>query len=256
MLSYYFLLQYKRAKRKLNALGIQPMIGFLLIFLSFIILSKLLFYKTDLAPYLYALLALSFIVKLSESKRNENLSLLYEHSIYRLIRFIENHLVSLPFTIFLWIESEWIIATGLLFLSSGLSFFQLLTSMNWVIPTPFKRLSFEYIVGFRQYFWLVGILYFVMVQGTMVDNYNLAVVAMGFMFILGMSFFFKPEHLYYVWIYDKGFNQFIQHKIWMASIGIFILTVPAIAALFAVFPTEWLISLTVYLIAMLVNSSI
>ncbi len=256
MLSYYFQLQYNRAKRWLDSLGVQPTIGFTIGVLLFIILSNLLFYKTDLAPYLYASLALSFVTKLSDTKRNEQLSLLYNEWNYKMLRLIENGITSVPFAIYLVSESQWTIGLGVLILSAFLSLVRLNAPTHWVIPTPFKRLGFEYIVGFRQYIWLVGLLYFIMVQGILVDNYNLAIVSMAFIFIVGMSFFFKPEHLYYVWIYNKGFHPFIKHKIWMASLGIFILTAPAVVALLFLFSSKWLISAIVYLIAMLINSSI
>jgi len=73
----YFQLQFKMLNRKMIDFGIPLLIGYTLLPLTFILLSNYLFEKTEYANYLYALIALSFVSKLSEPKRNDFLKSIF-----------------------------------------------------------------------------------------------------------------------------------------------------------------------------------
>ena len=73
----YFQLQFKILNRKLIEFGLPLLIGYTLVPFLFVALSNSLFKKTEFASYIFCLLALSLVSKLSESERNNFYFLYY-----------------------------------------------------------------------------------------------------------------------------------------------------------------------------------
>jgi hypothetical protein len=67
----YFNLLLVLTNRKIREAGLHPVLGYLLGFAAFILLSEYIFYKTEFAKYLVILVCLSFQFKLSEKNRTE-----------------------------------------------------------------------------------------------------------------------------------------------------------------------------------------
>jgi hypothetical protein len=65
----YFLLRFKMLNRKMIDFGLPLLIGYTLLPFVFVLLSNYLFEKTEFANYIYGLLAVSFVLKLSEPKK-------------------------------------------------------------------------------------------------------------------------------------------------------------------------------------------
>ena len=101
----YFYLQYKMINRSFVSFGVPIILGYTLPFLSFVYFSEYLFSKTDYAPYILLLLAITIIIKLNGKDRNDFLKT-YFKSYYKL-RFIENLIVILPFSICLLYKGYW-----------------------------------------------------------------------------------------------------------------------------------------------------
>ena len=97
----HFLLQFKMLSRKMIDFGLPLLIRFTLLTFVFILLSNHLFVNTEFAVYVYGLIAISFVSKLSEPKRNDFLKLIFNKDKYRKLRVIENIIYCLPFTLFL-----------------------------------------------------------------------------------------------------------------------------------------------------------
>ena len=66
----YFLLQFKRQNRKIIEFGLPLLVAYTVIPLVFILASNYLFLTTEFAVYIFVFIALSFVSKLSEPKKN------------------------------------------------------------------------------------------------------------------------------------------------------------------------------------------
>ena len=97
----YFLLQFKILNRKIIEFGLPLLVVYPLILIVFISISNFLFSKTQFAVHIYGLIALVFLSKQSEPKRNDFLKLIFSKKNYLKLRCIENLLYSIPFLAFL-----------------------------------------------------------------------------------------------------------------------------------------------------------
>jgi hypothetical protein len=237
-MKFYFSLQLKRLKRKIKELGLSPSLGFILSFLLFIAFSEYLFYKTEYAAWVYCLLASSFLFQLNEKERNKELQLLFSKKEYFQIRIIENAIIALPFMLYLAYQSAFFPMLLLLVVSLLLGIFNNSSSINYPIPTPFKKFPFEYIIGFRKAYLFLLLAYFLTYKSIQVANFNLGLFALVLLFLLGMSFYLKPEREYYTWIYTFDTQQFIKHKIFTGLICSSLLSVPICLALAYFYPEK------------------
>lgn len=184
------------------------------------------FYKTEYAAYLYPLLALSMVFSLGESTRNEFLKATFTKADYRSIRLLENLLFLFPFLLYLLYEQQFLIAAVLFLIGMGFSFIQSGLSTSFVLPTPFYKYPFEFIVGFRQTFWVFILLYILAGIALSVGNFNLGVVSLVVVFFACWPFYGTAEPVYYVWIHAATPSAFIQQKMGIALLYSFLLSLP------------------------------
>ncbi len=159
---------------------------------------------------------------------------------------LENAAVCLPFQCFLWYEQAFIPALITIPLLFVFAFFKAKWPWSKSIPTPFKKLSFEFIVGFRKTFWIILLAYFLVFTSTQVENYNLGLFAIAMIMITSMFYYQKPEYEYYVWIYAHKPKAFLKHKLLLSVICLSFLCLPVLLALLLAFPSQWLVTLLVY----------
>jgi hypothetical protein len=95
----YFLLQFKMLNRKMIDFGLPILIGYALLSFVFILLSNYLFEKTEFANYAYGLFALSFVLKLSEPRRNDFLKSIFNKHNYNVIQLQYKSKCNNPYTI-------------------------------------------------------------------------------------------------------------------------------------------------------------
>ena len=228
---YYFTLQYRILNRRLTELGVNPILGYLLGVLAFVGLSWYLFVKTSYAGYLYALIALSSLSRLSERERNDFLQATFSGAIYRRIRGLENGLLVLPFALYLCYEREWMLALILVLSAGVLSVLQFKDRLNFTFPTPFYRYPFEFTQGFRRYWWLYSLAYFVGYKAVEVNNFNLGVGTLVFVVLLGTTHYAQPENPYFVWIYASSARGFLGKKMATALAYSSILALPLVLGL-------------------------
>jgi hypothetical protein len=93
----YFDLQLVMSNRKIKEAGINPVLGFLLGLIVFVILSEYIFYKTEFAKYLVILVCFSFQFKLSKNSRTDFLLSTFGDKSKNKIRVLENLIVCIPF---------------------------------------------------------------------------------------------------------------------------------------------------------------
>ncbi len=207
---------------------VEPLIAFPILLLAFVALSWFLFHKTGYAPYLYVFASLTFTTKLAETKRNEFLKICFHTSTYRKIRLIENFTAALPFCCFLLYMQLYVGLSVLLILSTLLAIVSFSTPLTAALPTPFYKKPFEFIVGFRNTFYLFPAAYILTGIAVWVDNFNLGLFSLLSVAVITMSYYTKPENEYYVWVYKHSAKQFLLQKIKIALVQASILVLPVV----------------------------
>ena len=241
-MQYYFRLQYLRMSRFFSEAGILPVLGFVLGFLIFFILSKLLFIKTVYAPYLYLMILVSVIMKVRESNKERVAEVLFSQADFMKLRVTENLLLTFPFLVYLAYEGCFAGVAVALVAALLLGIIKNRLSSSFVIPTPFKKLPFEFIVGFRRYLVLIIVLYFLITKAIQVHNPNLALVSYGALILSLLAYYFTPEDKYFVWIANRTSQQFLTQKMCIAFIGTVILCLPMLVLIaIAFYDKVWLL---------------
>ncbi len=240
-MAYYFNLQLKRINRHLEALGFNVVIAYILTALVFAGTSQLLFEKVKFAEYIYAVLALMVCYTLSEPNRNTYLQLLFHKKEYQLIRLIENGLLALPFFVLLLFQNQYTLAVIVFSGAIILSFFRFTVINRLIIPTPFYKKPFEFIVGFRKnYFLFIGYVALASIA-IYVDNFNLAIFALVLSQLTCLNFYTKPEPLFYVWTHAFKASKFLNYKIQTATLQSLIISLPIGIALLFFYGQYWYI---------------
>lgn len=233
---YYFILQYKRFYRFIDEFGLPPLIGFPLLGFIFYLLSDLFFDKIEYAEYFYPLTILVLISKLSFHNRTDLLIIIFDKISLKKIRLIENLIYTLPFFTFLLWKQELVIATALLVITIIMSQFKKLNSPKFIIPTPFNKEPFEYIIGFRNYFWVFLLAYLLTYISITVNNLNLGIFSILIIYFISLAFYSKQEPVYYVWIFSLSPKDFLINKMKTASLFSLIISLPIIITLLIFFP--------------------
>lgn len=243
----YFILQFKMTNRKLTSYGLNPIIGFFLLFVVFIGLSIYLFSKSEFAEYVFILIALSFISKLNETKRNDFLKYCFRDTEYRKLRLIENLIIVLPFIVFLAYKQLFPSVIILIIFSLLMALVNFNRTFNFTIPTPFNKKPFEFIIGFRNTFYLFFFAYFLTFMAVSVANFNLGVFALLLVFLISLSFYSKLENEYYVWTFIDTPKGFIIKKIKAGIVYSTILVIPIFIVL-SIFFFDEIYSLLIFML--------
>lgn len=226
MLIEYFKLQLKLLNRKLVDFGISKELGYPLIFIGFYLVSNYLVEKLENYCLLYAILPISLALKLSQTERNTFLKQTYSKGNFYLIRAFENFFIALPFALFLFVKEYYWLSMSTLFSTIVLALFNLKSNGTWVLPTPFSKKPFEFMLGFRKSFPLLIITLFLAFIAIKVKNLNLAIGSICIIQLLSCTFYFKPENPYFVWIHNNNPKTFLIKKIKDGIKNMFSLTLP------------------------------
>ena len=245
----YLILQLRMTNRKLREFGLNPVAGYFVLLAGFAGLSVFLFAKTEFAQYVLVLVSLALTSGLSETKRNDFIRMCFSDVDYRKIRIIENLLVSAPFVLFLVYRQCFVSALVLALISLILGLKRFNTAMNFVLPTPFSRRPFEFVVGFRNTFFIFPLAYSVTCIAIAVDNFNLGIFSLLLVFLPMPAFYVKPENEYYVWMFAMKPQVFLLKKIQTALVFSTILVLPVLAALLCFYPGEAYTIILFYLAA-------
>ncbi len=209
----YFKLQFRRQIRSIKDLKLDPAIGMTIGMLVFIWISWLIFKKVYYPALFYSFLSLVLTSTLGERSRNEFLKNTFFRKHYYLVRILENILCATPFSIYLLVMGNWIIAVLLILLSAGLAFLNGVARPSLVIPSPFSKRPFEFTTGFRKTYMLVIMLIAVSFISIFYHNVNLGVVCLMGLFLLCITYYTGREPMFYVWIHAQSPRQFLREKI-------------------------------------------
>ena len=227
----YFQLQFKMLNRKMIDFGLPLLIGYTLLPFIFILFSNYLFRNTKFANYVYVLIALSFVSKLSEPKRNDFLKSIFNKDKYKKLRVIENLIYCLPFIIFLIYKEQFVFSLILNLFVIIITLLNFSTNINATIPTPFSKRPFEFTVGFRKTFYVFPIAYFLTYISVTVENFNLGVFSMLLIGITCFSYYSKIENEYFIWNYNLSSKEFLLEKTKTCLIYFSVLSLPIIITL-------------------------
>ena len=227
----YLQIQFKILNRKIIEFGLPLLIGYTLVPLLFFFLSNYLFEKTEFAGYIYLFIAAAFVSKLSEQKRNDFLKSIFNKKNFLILRVIENIIYSLPFILFLAYKGLFIPLLLICLLSISIVLINLNVNLNYAIPTPFSKKPFEFVVGFRNTFFIFPIAYFLAYISITVENFNLGVFSMILIGITCLSYYSKVENEYFVWNFSMSPKEFLLEKLKTCLTYFSLLTLPILIAL-------------------------
>jgi hypothetical protein len=152
---------------------------------------------------------LLIFAKLSEIKRLEFLKICYGVKQCIKIRGLENLLVSIPFIVFLVVFKYFYVVAILVVTVSVFSFSQIKTGFHFAIPTPFKSRPFEFIVGFRNTFYIIFLSFALSIIGAFVNNFHLGLFGLVIGYLTTLSYYSSVEEMTYVWCHNKTPRKFL-----------------------------------------------
>lgn len=250
-MKFYFRLQIKRFFRKSTEWGVHPYWGIALLALAFCLFSYFFFLKVPYPPYFYSFVGLNLIFQLGTFTRNEFLKNIFSKPIYQRIRLAENFLLGMPFAIVLVIHQYYWLSLAVLLCGASFSLFNRINRSVRVIPSPFSGRPFEFTIGFRNTYWITGLLYILLFISMKVGNFNLGIFSQLGILILCMSFYSTPEPPFYVWIYSMRARGFLIHKLITALLYSALFCLPVVIALLIAYPAKFLITSIVFLLGLL-----
>ncbi|WP_375578606.1 hypothetical protein ABWH96_16490 [Marivirga tractuosa] len=232
----YFQIQWSIINRHMKEAGLNIILAWILVSISFGGLSMLFFNKYEYAGYIYFAIPLFLSIRIADFKRNEFLRICYGDQKFHLIRLLENLMISVPFLIVLLISKAFLVSGLLLIFSSLLALLPWDSKFRFILPTPFKKRPFEFIVGFRKTFLVIVLNYAIAIIAVKVDNFNLGLFTLIVSFLISFSYYSFMEDEFYVWTHKDNPNRFLWDKIKVASVFNAILYLPLIILLSLFFP--------------------
>ena len=227
-----------------------PVVAIVMAVSFFVGASWLVMEQMDGGEWIMASLAAVLAFSLNTASKQELLLSIFNHRKYYQIRWIENMVGLLPFLLVLLSYQAYWFGLMLVPLATLMIFLPARSKVSLVIPTPFGRIPFEPIVGFRRWFIAIGLIYFVFVMGIRSENFNLAVVALPLLALLTMAFYYEPEEEQIVWNYRLGYKSFIRRKLVNSLVTYFLLSSAAVILLLVFHLDSLLVVLVVWFVGM------
>lgn len=247
-MKYYLNLQFKLWSRQIQETGVPIPLAVLILIGLLVLLNYLFTVYPIYAPYVIALIGLQASGFLSHHDRNEFLKISFSSQEYYKIRTIENLLFASPFLILLMIHTEFIVATVFLTLSVLMLFLKVKAFNQKAIPTPFKKKPFEFIIGFRNNWTTLIILYILFCIGLSFDNFNLGLVCMALAGFSQIRNYDLTESELYVWNYSMEPREFLWFKLKRACVQLITIVFPMVLALIILYPSYFIFSICVLVI--------
>ena len=211
MIEQYFEFQFKRLIRMIKESGFPVF----MVILSLCALPFALIYVFALytwLPFVWVFFSLAPLLRLSSVQRNRFLKKLYNRE-FRKLRLFENLAVALPFALGLLLSSNPCSAFFPFVIAVPLAFFNFKLPLAFVLPTPFSKTPFEFMIGWRKGWYAYFIVLLALAMAWTLDNVNFAFFAQGIAMFLAMANYFEPEPKYYIWINRCTPKQFLFKKI-------------------------------------------
>lgn len=226
------------ANRHWSGFGLHPVLGYGILLTGFLLFSEYFFSKITFAAWICVFTAWVCTLKLSEQKRNDFLKCCFDNKTCMKIRLLENTLIAIPFILLLVYKLIFVPLLILIPLVSLMAFVKLKTISSKTLPTPFYKKPFEFTVGSRNAFYVLGIVYFLVFMAVLSHNFNLGIAALALLFFTVFSFYQSPENDYFVWSFSLSPHYFLMEKVKTAFLFTTLLSLPAIIPLSLFFKGE------------------
>lgn len=211
----------------------------------------LLFGKTNYAKFIVIAIQGYILLQLSLKARINFLKKLYRDKEVRIIRLIENAMVSLPFVLANALNGNWLLAAAQVLIIVAFVFLQSQPLIARTIPTPFSKSPFEFTSGFRRLIGYIIFAYGICILGIVVDNINISYFSFMIMWGIMFSFYALPEDTSYVRIYNLTAKQFLIEKLKLGLKQSAILVLPMFITIVFIDVTQFYIPVIIYLIGIL-----
>ncbi|SEL92582.1 hypothetical protein SAMN04487910_3607 [Aquimarina amphilecti] len=225
-MKYYYQLQCKRLYRSFKDFGTEPIIGFPIIIGLFYWLSLSFFNQVPYASYVYVLLSTVFIYAFNTSGHNEFIKQHFSTSNFRKIKLLNSLIGVMPFVVFSLYKACYIEVFLIFVLALLTSWGRKRNKVSLIIPTPFNKQPWEFIIGFRKTFWLFFLIYALVIVAIVKGNFNLGLFSIVAIFFICSTYYLKKDPEFYIWIYAMNSKEFLKYKVVTALWYSFILTIP------------------------------
>jgi len=225
-------------ERQLAIWRLAPWLIYGLVPVVFFLLCLMLVERSEHLSWAIVAMGLSAVSRLSGQARNDFLRGLFRGGEYRRIRLAENGLLLLPFVVFLLVKGFW--AQTLVLGIVGMSSVWWIARFARALPPPFSRRPFEFTVGFRRYWWLLLIAGVLLYQGVRVMNFELSMFAAVLVMLAGSMFLSPLEPGEFVSVHTLTPKAFLHGKVRLLCGQLFLLVLPFLLTVAAVFPGYWL----------------
>lgn len=169
-----------------------------------------------------------FLAKLNSEAKNLFLKITFKQREYFQIKAIENIITCIPFILFLCYKKFFFSALVLFSFSFLMIFFKQRGAKSFTIPTPFSKQPFEFILGFRENFLTFPFLLFLTIKSISVNNFNLGIFSLFATALVCLTFYFKLEPPYFVWIFNhNSAKQFLFSKIKTGIVHFMFISTPS-----------------------------
>jgi hypothetical protein len=212
------LLDWKLFNRKLVKTGFNLTIFWLIVPIFLFLISKHLIERgTNSAWILIFLFAAIFQVSNAKLHRDFLITNIGLQKI-RAIRILRNLLLAIPLLMMLIISGKYQQSLALTIIAISAAFLKVPQTNARRIPTPYRKYPFEFITGFRRFFWIWLILPPSIWLGSAYNNYSIALFALSIVMLVQIQFYNVQEPLWYVWNESKTPSEFLFHKFKIGTI--------------------------------------
>jgi len=245
----YFQIQWQIINRHLKEIfGLPLYLVHLIIVIAFAVLSFLLLSNYQYAEYVYILFPVFFASKLAKTERQQFLIICYGAKKCHEIRLVENVMLALPFVVLLLVFQHYLFALFLIVSAFCIAYFELKTNFSFVLPTPFRKRPFEFIVGFRNTFFIIFLIFAVSIIAVIVNNYYLGLFALIVGFLTSLSYYTKVESVLWVWVHTTKPKRFLLEKVKIALLFNSLLYLPSTLILIYFFYDSIFTTLVLYIV--------
>lgn len=239
-MKFYFKTIVNVLQRLLRDNGVPTWLGVFLFLLVMVLLTALTNRYPEYAPYLIIYLAMSGLLAIQSKVRMDFLQQQFGLKRARQIRCMENLVITLPSLYLAFILVNWYLILFLLLLVL-LTAYMMPKLSRRSIPTPFTKSPFEVIIFLRRSFvYVLLIAYALTGIACYYGNFNLGLVCMSLVLLIGCSAQDFREPPYFIWLYDADPTRFLKMKVIRATTQMTLLILPMAVLLIMVFPAQFL----------------
>lgn len=212
LLAYYIKLRWILFLRKLSGHGIKPIFASI-VFLALIFITA--FYlpeRTESAGEIVAGITLYFVSMNMNSDRNRFLQFQFGKNQSMIVNALEALLTAIPGILINLLYGEFLLSALLLIaaIMIGISNFSMPQPSS--LPTPYRKIPFEFMVGFRTAFWTYLLVIAAMAVGYFNQNANLSFFSLIIISFTHIGYFQTPEKPQWVIIFMQNASGFLWQK--------------------------------------------